>query len=200
MPYHTTDTIQSSAPRALARPGGLARPDVAGASLHPRPALAGLLDQRLSPHFTLYPFLVSQQAARLGLDNTPPAYAISNLKLLALNLLEAIHAQFSRRGELTITSGYRSAGLNRLISGSPHSQHLRGQAADFYLQTGKSTRMEVPLLEVFDWVRHSSLLYDQLILEFPESGGWLHISYASPSRGQALVAHRRDGKVIYEAV
>lgn len=190
MPNHTAEAMETPTARALVRP------EATGTSL--LTGRRGLLDQRLSPHFTLYPFVVSQQAARLGLDNTPPSYAIANLKLLALNLLEAIRAQFSRRGDLIITSGYRSLGLNRLIGGSPHSQHLRGQAADFYIQTGKATRMGIPLVEVFDWVRHSSLLFDQLILEFPERGGWLHISYASPARGQALVAHRVNGLVVYE--
>lgn len=163
-----------------------------------REALAALRPQRLSPHFTLYEFVVSQQAVRLGLDNTPPMFAIENLKLLALNLLEPMRAGFARRGgELVITSGYRSAGLNKLLGGSPHSQHLRGQAADFYLRRARQAA-DVPLLEVFDWVRGSGLPFDQLIYEFPERGGWLHVSYSSPARGEVLIARRRDGRVVYE--
>lgn len=157
----------------------------------------------LSPNFPLYEFVVSQQGARFGLENLPPLFAIENLKLLALNLLEPIRAAFvpRRASELVISSGYRSAGLNRLLGGAPLSQHTKGQAADFYLHSAKRDREgELSLGEVFDWVRSRStgLAYDQLIYEFPERGGWLHISYASPARRQALIARRVDGRVVYE--
>lgn len=46
---------------------------------------------------------------------------------------------------VTITSGYRSAEHNRAVGGSPNSQHVHGNAADFAVQG-------VPAPEVFGYL------------------------------------------------
>lgn len=144
---------------------------------------------KLSEHFKLLEFVESQAAARNGIDNTPPEFVIINLKLLCLNLLEPIRDYFA--APLIVTSGFRCFGLNQLIGGVSTSQHTKGQAVDFHI-VGHSDR------DIFNWIRYvSKLSFDQLILEFPDAAGWLHISYASPGRHQVLVAHRRNGHIVY---
>lgn len=139
---------------------------------------------KLSPHFDLEEFTVSQTATRLGLVNQPNAAHLQNLIALCTNVLEPIRAQF---GPIKISSGYRAPEINRRIGGAKTSQHCKGEAADF-LVIGRSVQ------EIFDWVQQSGLPFDQLIHEF---GAWVHVSHSKNNRRQALYAKRVGTKTIY---
>jgi hypothetical protein len=135
----------------------------------------------LSPHVSLAEMTKSQVAARRGIDNTPDAAAVQRLRLLCLNVLEPVRAHFAR--PLTISSGFRSARLNRAIGGAAGSQHCRGEAADIEIAG-------VPNGEIAEWIR-DTLSFDQLILEAYTPGmpasGWVHVSYrAQGCRGDCL--------------
>jgi len=136
---------------------------------------------RLSEHFTLREFTVSQTATRLGLVNGTTPEDIEKLIDLCNNVLEPIRAHF---GPVTISSGYRSPELNRAIGGSTNSQHCKGEAADII----------VPAYTPYDvckWIELSGLEFDQLIYE----GRWTHISYnAENNRGNILTAIFSPGK------
>lgn len=134
----------------------------------------------LSPHFSLPEFVKSQMALRHGIRNDPTPEHRAALKLLCVKVLEPVRTHYGK--PVRITSGYRSAALNRAVGGATSSQHSKGEAADF----------EVPgvsNLEVARWVR-DNLNFDQLILEFYTPGqpnsGWIHVSYREPPRKQAL--------------
>lgn len=130
----------------------------------------------LSKNFSLAEFTVSQSASRLGIDNTPSALVLDNLKYLAENL-ELVRELLGT--PILISSGYRSPALNKAIKGSKTSQHVFGQAADF-----TSPRFGTPK-DVVAKIKGSDLRYDQLILEFDS---WVHISFSkAQSRKQALV-------------
>lgn len=139
---------------------------------------------RLTEHFMLSEFQVSQTAARRGIDMTVPAQLVPRLRLLCENVLEPVRRQF---GVVIISSGWRPAKLNKIIGGSATSQHSLAEAADF----------EVPGVSnvtVAQWIARNCK-YDQLILEFVEPGkpnsGWVHCSYRSGRlRGQTLTARR----------
>lgn len=90
---------------------------------------------------------------------------LRNLKSLAKDILQPIRYHFDK--PLIITSGFRYPELNRKVGGSNNSQHLYGEAADFYIKdTDKN--------EVFIWITcSSSLIYGQCILE----PSWIHISF-----------------------
>jgi hypothetical protein len=130
---------------------------------------------KLSPHFSLAEFTRSQTATRRHIDNTPPPTSIPVIKDLCHNILEPVRLHFNR--PVTISSGYRSPELNRLIGGVPTSQHIwtaEYAAVDFEI-TGADNEF------IFDWVGlHCP--YDQLILEFHTPGqpssGWVHVSYS----------------------
>ncbi len=139
---------------------------------------------KLTKNFTLRDMTKSQTALRRGINNTPDAAAIENLTLIAEHILEPVMDKFGRP---TITSAYRSLGLNTAIGSKPSSQHVTGQAVDFEV-------MGVSNLHLAQWL-NATLDFDQLILEFysqtDPQAGWVHVSYAPQMRNQCLTIDRR---------
>jgi zinc D-Ala-D-Ala carboxypeptidase len=131
---------------------------------------------KLSAHFTLDEMTVSQEAARRGIDNTPPAEALAALRVTA-QALEAVRVRLGC-APIIVSSGYRCPELNRIVRGSKDSQHMMGQAVDFICPAfGNPTEIAAAL-------RDSGIEYDQLILEF---GRWVHISFVPRPRYMALI-------------
>jgi hypothetical protein len=133
---------------------------------------------KLSPNFTLEEMTYSQTAARTGLDNTPPADVVENLKRLAA-FLERVRSLLGGRA-IFISSGYRSAKVNKAVGGKGTSQHQSGLAADIKV-AGMTPK------QVVDVISKSRLDFDQVILEFD---AWTHISVApvgKEPRGEALI-------------
>jgi hypothetical protein len=146
---------------------------------------------RVSPHFELSEFTVSQTAARLGIDNTPPPEVLDNIKRTA-QWLEGVRILLGV--PIIISSGYRSPELNKAVSGSKTSQHMTGQAVDFTAPGFGSPR------HVIDRILDAGMQFDQLILEFPNSssGGWAHASVvATGGRQQALLIDRDGTRPLY---
>jgi zinc D-Ala-D-Ala carboxypeptidase len=146
----------------------------------------------LSKSFTLNELIKSQEATRLGIDNTPNEEHILNLKLLCENVLQPIRDFYGM--PLSVSSGYRSAALCEAIGSSSKSQHTKGQAADFEI-------FGVANKDLADFVV-KNLDYDQCILEFwnenEPNSGWVHCSYnASGNRKQFLKAEKLNGRVVY---
>ena len=133
---------------------------------------------KLSQHFSLEELVASETAARQGIDNTPDARALTNLIRLA-ETLERVRRALDGH-VMTITSGYRSEELNRVIGGSKDSMHMQGLAADFicpdwgepFLVCRQIVRAQVPM--------------DQLIHEL---ASWTHLGLSPegiPLRYQQL--------------
>jgi zinc D-Ala-D-Ala carboxypeptidase len=129
---------------------------------------------RLSPHFRLEHLTYSETAERCGIDNTPPAVVLENLRLLAEGL-EQVQAVLGH--PLEISSAYRCPELNQAVGGAPASQHLEGRAVDFCCP-GFGTPAEVARA-----VTDSGVAFDSLILEF---GRWVHLSFAITPRRRVL--------------
>ena len=148
---------------------------------------------KLSANFTLSEFVKSQQAERLGIDNTPPQVVINNLKQLVVNVLQPVRMHYGKT--MVVSSGYRSPALNKAVGGSKTSDHMTGCAAD----------IEVPGVSNYDlavYIR-DNLPFTQVILEFYTPGipdsGWVHVSYdADDLKKQTLTAVRKDGKTVYQ--
>ena len=146
----------------------------------------------LSKSFTLNELTKSQEALRLGIDNTPSDEHISNLKILCEKILQPLRDFYGM--PVSVSSGYRSAELCKAIGSSSTSQHTRGEAADFEI-------FGVHNKEVSDWIV-KNLDYDQCILEFwspnDPNSGWVHCSYNdSGNRKQYLNAQKLNGRVVY---
>ena len=149
----------------------------------------------LSKSFTLNELTKSQEATRLGINNTPNEEHIENLKILCVRILQPVRDFY--RMPLSISSGYRSPELCEAIGSSRMSQHARGQAADFEI-------FGVPNKEVSDFIV-KNLDYDQCILEFwnenDANSGWVHCSFNKDNnRKQYLQAQKLNGKVVYKAI
>lgn len=150
---------------------------------------------KLSNNLTLAEVIKSGTAKRLGINNEPTIEHMENLKALALNIFQPLRDNF--KIPIAVTSGYRSKALNKAISGSPKSQHCKGEALDIDAQVfGGLTNKDV-----FNFIS-GHLEFDQLIWEFgnEEEPDWVHVSYKKDgnNRGEKLIAYRKDGKVTYK--
>jgi hypothetical protein len=146
----------------------------------------------LSKNFTLNELTKSQEATRLGIDNTPNEEQILNLKILCEKILQPLKDFYEM--PLSISSGYRSVALCEAIGSSAKSQHTKGQAADFEI-------FGVANKEVAEFIV-KNLEYDQCILEFwnenEPNSGWVHCSYSTNSnRKQYLKAEKLNGRIVY---
>ena len=132
----------------------------------------------LTPHFTLEEFIVSQTAARLGLDNTPTDHERNNIQRTA-ETMEEVRAILGNHPVL-ISSGYRSPPVNAACGGSSTSAHMSGLAVDFTVPGFGS-----PLDICRALAPHmADLGIDQMIHEFE---GWVHLGLSSgPPRQMAL--------------
>ena len=89
-------------------------------------------NQMLSPHFSLKEMTESQTARKHGIANIPTPDAVENLKRLCQCSLEPLREELGL--PVVITSGFRTKALNDLLAhSSERSQHMQGQAADFYV-------------------------------------------------------------------
>ena len=128
----------------------------------------------LSPHFSLAQLVHSEAAAARGIDNAAPPELLDNLRRLATGL-EKVQSLLGHA--LEISSAYRCPELNSMVGGSPSSQHVLGQAADFDCP-GFGTPFEVASA-----IAASDILFDQVILEFAR---WVHISFSATPRTRVL--------------
>jgi hypothetical protein len=146
----------------------------------------------LSANFTLKELTKSDTATRLGLDNTPDAQALENLKTLCEKVLQPVRDHFGK--SVTINSGYRSPESNAAVGGSKTSDHCKGMAADIEIAG-------VANADLAQWIM-DNLDYTQLILEFYTPGipdsGWVHVSYDPNNlKKQELTATKVAGKTTY---
>lgn len=145
---------------------------------------------QLTEHFCLTELTSSVTGTRLGIDNTPPVWAIENLRYLA-RVLETIRRHFGR--PVRVSSGYRCPDLNLAVGGSPTSAHRYGLAADFRVDG-------VPVIEVCRWIETSLIGFDQVIYEFGESG-WCHLGLCEEGalvRQESLTATKQGGNTVYK--
>lgn len=124
---------------------------------------------KLSPHFQLEEFTRSETAKRLKIDNTPTNEEVKNLQVLCIYLLEPLRNYLGR--PIIITSGYRSAKLNKAVGGATSSYHIRGMAADIRIASVDEAKKAGDFLVKLDKL-------DQVILEVRHNAMWLHIGWA----------------------
>ncbi len=150
----------------------------------------------ISKHISMKEATKSITALRLGIDNTPNADAINNMKVLAEKVFEPLREWVG--GPIKINSMYRSPALNEAIGGSSKSQHCcKGGASAIDIDDvyGHKTNAEM-----FHFLK-DELSFDQMIWEFgnEDNPDWVHISYISEekNRNRILKAVRDDGKTKY---
>lgn len=150
---------------------------------------------QLSKHLSLAEVTRSETAKRRGISNQPTPEHLENFKLLAEKVFEPIRLHFD--SPIHISSGYRSAALNKAVGGSKTSQHCSGEAIDIDMD-GSSNGITNKM--VFDFIK-DNLQFDQLIWEMGTDSNpdWVHVSYESSGkqRKQILKAVKKGGATSY---
>ena len=113
-----------------------------------------------------------------------------NMNILVDKVLDPLREKI---GAIRITSGYRTPAYNKQIGGATNSQHCKGEAVDLQpLQTN--------IEEVFSLIIRE-FPYDQVILEKNNKGSkWIHISYSTTNRKNAMIAEVINGKATYKNI
>lgn len=147
----------------------------------------GMVDYKLTPHFTKQELERSSTATRLGLDNTCPDGLLPNMQKVA-DRLEVIRMHFN--APVRVLSCYRSPAVNKAVGGSKTSAHRFALAAD-------CTTDGVSVYDLCKWCADNIEDYDQVIFEFGNSG-WMHIGFTNGTpRKQLLTATKQNGKTVY---
>jgi len=152
--------------------------------------------ENISNHISYKEATRSLTAIRLGLENNPNSYQLSNMIGVAKNIFEPLREWVN--GRIKVNSFFRSEELNKAIGGSSRSQHCQGRAIDIDDTYGHATNAEM-----FNWVKEN-LNFDQMIWEFGDNKNpdWVHISWVSEdqNRNRCLRAERIDGKTTYRVI
>jgi len=151
---------------------------------------------KLSKYVSLAEVTRSDTAKRKGIDNSPTDEHIENLKVVCEEVFDKVREYFGV--PLFISSGYRSAALNKAIGGSKTSDHNLGRALDLD-QDGHGNGVRNK--DVFNYIK-DNLEFDQLIFEHRRADGdcdWVHVGYRKgANRKQVLEAYREAGKTKYK--
>ena len=151
---------------------------------------------KISKHISYKEGVYSTTAKRLGIDNTPTAYALQNMELLAEKVFEPLREYVN--GPIAINSFYRSPELNQAIGGSSKSQHCEGRAIDIDDTYGYMSNKEM-----YEYIKNN-LDFDQIIWEFgtDDNPDWVHVSYVDHdfNRQRCLKAYKENGKTKYQVI
>ena len=127
---------------------------------------------QLTANFSLAELCRSDTAARLGIDNVPPAGSIIRARLGTLAVfLEKVRRLCGNR-PMNIHDAYRCPELNAAVGGVPNSAHEEGFAADFDV-AGLTPYETAVLLNTAG--KRGELVFDQLILEQLPVPTWVHL-------------------------
>ena len=155
--------------------------------------------ERLSEHFTLEELIYSDTAKAKGIKNTPTPthkktlihtciYCLEPIRGL-LNVKYRVYKGKKVKGvSLRITSGYRSAELNKAVGGASNSQHCTGEAADIeaVIIYTNNVKAVLPFTELYEdikeWVKQGRVSVDQCIQEVSGSAKWVHVSHSAAGR------------------
>ena len=123
-----------------------------------------------------------------------PPEARQNIEALVANVLDPVRDEYGK--PIYVNSGYRCTKHNAAVGGVPRSQHMVGQAADFYVGAGESDSSRRKLLmNAFRLIlTNPDIDFDQLIL-YPN---FIHVSYVSKEKNRrGILIGRGDGKLGY---
>jgi zinc D-Ala-D-Ala carboxypeptidase len=149
---------------------------------------------KLSKYVSLAEVTRSDTAKRKGISNEPTPEHLENLKVISEEVFDKIREHFGV--PIFISSGYRSAALNKAIGGSATSDHNNGRALDLD-QDGHGNG--VTNMDVFKFIV-DNLEFDQCIYEFgtDKNPDWVHVGYRKgANRKQVLRAIKEGGKTKY---
>ena len=141
-------------------------------------------------YFTLYEFVRSDTADRLGIDNLPTEYQMNNCIEMVEMLLDPLREAWAEYcsmkklggGAIYVSSGIRCEELNNAVGGSKTSAHYHGWAADLVPRNGRLKEFKTFCVE---WLKDKA--FDQFISEDEDENNiprWIHIGYKNGSGKQ----------------
>ena len=135
----------------------------------------------LTSHFTVEEFTRSETAVRRNILNVLPADLLPNARSTA-EMMERIRSYLSEKAgrdvPINVSSGYRCLPLNRALGSSDTSDHVRAEACDFTAPVfGNPTQIAQALAPVIDFLK-----IGQLINEYPDRNGWVHVGLNVPAK------------------
>ncbi len=134
----------------------------------------------LSPHFKLGELTRSKSHPEVY--NVPSHVHIENLKRVCV-WLEALRERYNE--PIIITSGYRSAELNRKVGGVATSNHLTGCAVDIRV-AGKKQLIRYACI-LLDYADETKQDFDEILLERGAAGTiWLHFAVRAQGNRQKI--------------
>lgn len=145
--------------------------------------------EQLSRYYNLSQLTAGYSRKLRNFNNTTASQAYCNLKALCQNVLDPIKAKYPT---VQINSGYR---IDIPPGGVTNSQHLTGQAVDISFPGLSREQLYDRVLEI-----QQMIPYDQLILEYANGPGWIHISFnTNGNRKQqfSMNHHQRVSKDLY---
>ena len=136
---------------------------------------------RISKNFTLEEFTASSTAKANGITNVPSTQQVANLCALVHNVLQPLRDAMGH--EIKIGSGYRCPRLNAAVGGVSNSQHMNGEAADFYVgwngpKEKAPSRRELLIKAFRQIITDEHINFDQCII-YPS---FIHVSYVHSGR------------------
>jgi hypothetical protein len=130
----------------------------------------------ISEHITYREATFSRTAIKKGILNTPNVEQLAFMHKIGMNLFEPLRLLLGGKA-LWINSFFRCDALNKVVGGSPTSQHLcdAGAAIDIDNDNnpaGPSNK------DIFYCIKNN-LTFDQLIWEYGDNNSpdWVHVSY-----------------------
>jgi len=134
------------------------------------------MSNQISKHISFDEATLSPTALRAKIDNKPSQEVLAAMQHVANNLFEPLREWYGK--PIKINSFYRCPALNKLVKGSPTSQHVKGEAIDI------SAGSKEENAKLFEYVKNN-LEFDQVINEYDFT--WVHISLKkSGNRNQVL--------------
>ena len=114
---------------------------------------------------------------RTGIANEPTPEVEDNLFRLCRLYLQPLRSLFDT--PIVIFSGYRCASVNKAVGGAKNSYHLKGMAADFWVE---SDRMAMQVMAIL-LVRSEDLVTVNKLAElyYDRSRKFIHIAIQDPN-------------------
>jgi hypothetical protein len=131
---------------------------------------------KVSTHFTLGEATVTNT----GLDNTPDATQLANIKYVATvyldNLVVRLAKFLGHAVDFDISSWFRSKTVNLKVGGSATSSHCKGLAVDI-------TEKHISVIALFKFIIEN-FEYDQVIYEKHGDDEWVHWGFEKKSKSK----------------
>lgn len=135
----------------------------------------------IAKRFSLRELIRSEVAERSGWVDVPTMDTVLNLSELCRRILDPIAFRYGKA--VVITSGWRSARLNKAVGGVDNSQHMTGHAADIRpLQLSDMGQFWTIIQEM---INNGIIDPDQVI--YYRRRRFIHISWSDNPRRQILI-------------